>query len=90
MMQILSIALTVSFIIIAILHIFWAFGFKFDIRNMVPVVNGEPVFTPGPIGTFIVAIILFGFASVSLALGNYTQLPENYDVVRKSKQNKAA
>lgn len=77
-MQIISIALTGSFIIIAVLHIFWALGFKFDIRNMVPVVNGEPVFTPGPIGTFIVAIVLFGFAGVSLALGFPNKVPANY------------
>jgi len=77
-MQIISIALTGSFIIIAVLHIFWALGFKFDIRNMVPVVNGEPVFTPGPIGTFIVAVVLFGFAGVSLALGFSNKVPVNY------------
>ena len=77
-MQTISIALTVSFIIIAFLHIFWALGFKFDIRNMVPVVNGEPVFTPGPIGTFIVAIVLFCFAGVSLALGYSSKVPVSY------------
>ncbi|MBF0233866.1 MAG: DUF3995 domain-containing protein [Desulfamplus sp.] len=77
-MQIISIALTVSFVIIAVLHIFWALGFKFDIRNMIPVVNGEPLFTPGPVGTFIVAIVLFGFAGVSLALGYPTKVPINY------------
>ncbi|MBF0469312.1 MAG: DUF3995 domain-containing protein [Desulfamplus sp.] len=77
-MQIISIILAVSFVIIAVLHIFWALGFKFDIRNMIPVVNGEPVFTPGPVGTFIVAIVLFGFAGVSLALGYPTKVPINY------------
>ena len=77
-MQIISIALIGSFITIAVLHIFWALGFKFDIRNMVPVVNGEPVFTPGPIGTFIVAVVLFGFAGVSLALGFSNKVPVNY------------
>ena len=77
-MQIISIALTGSFIIIAVLHFFWALGFKFDIRNLVPVVNGEPVFTPGPIGTFIVAVVLFGFAGVSLALGFSNKVPVNY------------
>lgn len=77
-MQIISIALTVSFVIIAVFHIFWAIGFKFDIRNMVPVVNGEPVFTPGPIGAFIVAIVLFGFAGVSLGLGFSNKVPVNY------------
>ncbi len=74
-MQIISIALTASFVIIAVFHIFWALGFKFDIRNMVPVVNGEPVLIPGPVGTFIVAIVLFCFAGVSLALGYPGKVP---------------
>jgi hypothetical protein len=45
---------------------------------MVPSVNGEPVFTPGPIGTFLVAIVLFGFAGVSLALGFPGKVPVHY------------
>ncbi len=53
-------------------------GFKFDIKNMVPVVDGEPVFIPGPIGTFIVAIVLFGFAAVSLGLGFSNKVPVGY------------
>ena len=45
---------------------------------MVPVVNGEPVFTPGPIGTFVIAIVLLSFAGVSLALGFSNRVPVNY------------
>lgn len=77
-MQNLSIALTVSFIIIAVFHIFWALGFKSNIQNVVPVINAEPVFTPGPIATFLVAMVLFGFAGVSLALGFPDKIPANY------------
>jgi len=82
-MQLISIALTVSFIILAILHLFWAMGLKFDIKNMVPVVEGEPVFTPGPIGTFIVAIVLFVFSAVSLGLGFSNKVPIGYFQVLK-------
>ena len=77
-MQIISIPLTIAFAIIAILHILWALGFKLDVRNMVPSVNGDPVFTPGPIVTFLVAIVVFGFAGVSLALGFPNKVPANY------------
>jgi len=77
-MQIISIALTVAFVSIAILHVLWAIGFKLNVRNMVPSVKGEPVFTPGPIGTFLVAIVVFGFAGVSLALGFPNKVPANY------------
>ena len=77
-MQIISIMLSIAFAIIAALHVFWALGYKLDIRNMVPVVNGEPVFTPGPIGTFLVAIVLCGFSGISLAFGFSDRVPVNY------------
>ncbi|MCP3875562.1 MAG: DUF3995 domain-containing protein [Desulfobacteraceae bacterium] len=77
-MQIISIALTIAFAIIAVFHVLWAVGYKLDIRNMVPVVNGEPVFTPGPVGTVLVSIVLCGFAGVSLGLGFPDSVPVNY------------
>ncbi len=77
-MQIISITLSIAFTIIAVLHIFWAFGYKLDIKNMVPVVDGEPVFTPGPFGTFAVAIVICVFAGISLALGFSNKVPVNY------------
>ena len=77
-MHIISIALTAAFALIAVLHVFWALGFKLDIRNLVPVINNEPVFTPGPIGTFLVAIVLFSFAGVSLSLGFPDTIPVSY------------
>lgn len=83
-MKIISITLAVSFIVIALVHVFWALGFKSDIRKIVPVVNGEPVFTPGPIGTFIVAIVLFCFAGISLALGYSSKVPVSYFPFLKS------
>ena len=77
-MKNISIALTVLFIVIALPPIFGAFGFTFAIRDLVAAVNGEPVFAPGPIGTFIVAIALFCFAGVSLALGYSSNVPVRY------------
>ena len=74
-MQIISITLTIAFAMIAALHVFWAFGYTVHTRHMVPVVNGKPVFTPRPIGTFLVAIVLSGFAGVSLSLGFSDRVP---------------
>lgn len=77
-MQFISISITIAFTLIAALHIYWALGFKIDIRNVVPVVNGEPLFRPGPFGTFAVAIVLCCFATVSLGLGFPEKVPVHY------------
>lgn len=77
-MQTISIALTIAFTIIAMLHLAWALGVEFDIRNVVPFVDGQPLFTPGPAGTFVVALVLFGFAAVSLGLGVPALVPDGY------------
>lgn len=77
-MQSISIALTITFIMIALLHIFLVLGFKFDIRNMVPVVNDEPLFIPGPAGTFAVSIVLCCFAPVSFIFGFPDRMPVGY------------
>lgn len=74
----LSIAVAVAFVALACIHVYWALGGKLDIRKMVPVVNDKPLFTPGPVGTFVVAVGLIGFALVVLALGFYDSVPVHY------------
>ena len=77
-MQTISITVAVAFAGLAILHIYWALGGKLDIRKMIPVVNDEPVFTPGVFGTFVVAGMLTCFAIVALALGFYDTVSVNH------------
>ena len=60
-MKIVAILIAVAFIVLAVLHIYWALGGKLDIRKMIPVVNDKPVFTPGVFGTFVVAGVLIRF-----------------------------
>ena len=45
---------------------------------MVPVVNGEPLFIPGPVGTFVVSIVLCCFAAVSFILCFPNLVPVDY------------
>jgi len=77
-MHTISILVATAFAGLAILHIYWALGGKLDIRKMIPVVNDEPVFTPGVFGTFVVAVVLTCFAMVALALGFNGTVPVNY------------
>ncbi|MDO9262884.1 MAG: DUF3995 domain-containing protein, partial [Desulfosalsimonadaceae bacterium] len=68
-MQVIAILVSVAFAGLAILHIYWALGGKLDSGKMIPVADGKPVFTPGVLGTFLVAAALACFAAISLALG---------------------
>jgi hypothetical protein len=77
-MHSISILVAFAFTILAIMHIYWALGGNLDISKMIPVSNGKPVFTPGAIGTFSVAIVLACFAAVSLALGFREAVPVDY------------
>jgi hypothetical protein len=55
------------FTILGILHVYWACGGRWLIRHTIPTDrNGEQVFTPGRLGTSVVALGLFGFAVVNL------------------------
>jgi len=77
-MQALAIIVAISFVVLAILHIYWALGGNLDIRKMIPVVDDKPIFTPGVLGTFVVAIALACFAAVALALGFSRAVSINY------------
>jgi len=77
-MQTIAILVAVAFAGLAILHIYWALGGKLDIKKVIPVANGDPVFTPGVLGTFAVAVALVCFAAVALALGFCGVISANY------------
>ena len=73
-MNVVSIIVAIAFAVLAILHIYWASGGRLNIRKMVPVAGGEPLFIPGPVGTFVVAVILICFTMVALGLGFYNMV----------------
>ena len=68
-MQIIATFLAVSFAGLAILHLYWAGGGSVGLNSAVPTTEDTPIFTPGPVATTAVALLLAGFAMVALALG---------------------
>ena len=68
-MQIIATFLTVSFSGLAILHLYWVAGGSVGLNSALPTVDDTPIFTPGPVATAAVALLLAGFAIVALALG---------------------
>jgi len=62
-MVIITLFLFFIFLAISGLHFYWGFGGKWGNQGVVPTkVDGAPVFIPGTISTFIVAIGLLCFA----------------------------
>jgi len=74
----ISILVAAAFAGLAILHIYWALGGKLDTKKMIPVVNGKPVFTPKAFGAVVVAIVLFFFAAIAIALGFCDRVSVDY------------
>jgi len=67
----------IIFIVLAAIHVYWAFGGQRGIEAAIPKVNGEAAFTPGPFLTFLVALILAGCALLfySLSFGQSIKFP---------------
>jgi len=60
---ILSIANSVIFLFLALMHLYWVCNGQVGIAATIPTkLNGKRVFTPSRFGTFVVAAGLFMFA----------------------------
>lgn len=81
--QLIAIMVTIAFFGLSVMHIFWAVGGKRDSQKFIPADNGKPVFTPGLVGTLLVAVILAGFAALGLALGFKDAIAEAYQPYAK-------
>ena len=56
------------FILLALLHFYWAFGGKWAFDHVIPTgSNGKKLFHPSSLGTLIVAICLMACAWINLA-----------------------
>jgi len=49
-------------IVLALWHVYWAFGGRLAHAAALPIKDGKPLFRPSAPGTFAVALALFGFA----------------------------
>lgn len=66
--QIFSIAAAFIFLLIGVLHIYWAMGGKWGFRAAVPQIEGKPAFSPPPVLTLAVALGLLGMGGLALVL----------------------
>jgi len=75
MRAVLSVVLAVTFIALALVHIYWAFGGSAGKVAAVPHVNGVPTFEPSRFGTLAVAFLLCLCALVVLSVASVVPLP---------------
>lgn len=68
-MVVVALFLVILFAGLSLLHIYWALGGRFGVSVAIPEVEGRPLFSPGVIGTLVVALLLAGIALVALVLG---------------------
>ena len=75
MRAVLSVVLAVSFIALALMHVYWAFGGSVGKAAAVPHVNGAPTFEPSRGGTLAVAFVLALCALLVLSVAALVALP---------------
>jgi uncharacterized protein DUF3995 len=70
MRNVLGVLLTATFVILALLHVYWSLGGQLGHSAAVPSVNGRRLFNPSPQATFMVAVALLACAcAISGAIG---------------------
>jgi hypothetical protein len=61
---------------VGFLHIYWGLGGSWGFAAALPqTASGVRVLNPGPLGCFVIAAGLFGFAALVLGQGGFLQLP---------------
>ncbi|KRD10100.1 hypothetical protein ASE21_10280 [Flavobacterium sp. Root901] len=74
-MKIISIVLFLLFLFLSVIHFYWGFGGKWGSQAVVPTKNnGIPVFIPGAVSTFIVAVSLLSFGTFYLIKSGFIQI----------------
>ena len=63
------------FVLIGLLHVYWALGPHVGESAVVPSVNGKPLFQPSRLATVAVALALFGAAGVVAIRSGILQVP---------------
>ena len=63
MNKLLTIVIVAVFVVLALAHVYWAFGGRITWLAVVPEVKGRPAFTPSALAAFVVAGALFACAS---------------------------
>ncbi|MGN7786828.1 DUF3995 domain-containing protein [Niabella sp. 22666] len=81
--QFLILANVSVFVLLALLHFYWAFGGKWAFDHVIPTdSNGKKLFHPSSLGTLVVAICLMACAWINLACFNWTGNVTNPNYLR--------
>jgi hypothetical protein len=75
MNNLLVIVLATVFVVLALVHAYWAFGGRIPWPAVVPEVRGRPAFTPSALATFVVAVALFACAGLITATAGVLTVP---------------
>lgn len=71
MITLLAFCISVLFLLLSAIHLYWVFGGKKGLTKVIPEIGGEPAFQPGALLTFIVAMALLLAAVITGLLGFY-------------------
>jgi len=81
MNNLLAIAIVAVFVVLALAHVYWAFGGRITWLAVVPEVKGRPAFTPSALATFVVAGALFACAGLIAATAGVLVVPVSPSVL---------
>jgi hypothetical protein len=68
--KVVALALVTTFMLLAALHVYWAYGGRWGAAVTVPVVDGRPAFRPGRASTLVVAILLVAAGAIIAVRSN--------------------
>ena len=81
-MTFLALALVAVFLLLSLLHVYWACGGRSGFIAAIPEVNGRPAFRPGVAITLVVAGALASFAALTAAGAGLVPSPVSPGLLR--------
>ena len=82
MLAVLAVALIAIFSLLALVHVYWAFGGRVAKVAAIPELRGTPSFVPGRMATLLVACALFACAALLGAAAGFIDVPVEGVVIR--------
>ena len=83
MIQTLLILNSFIFLLLGVIHVYWALGGQWAIAVVIPTnTNGRKLFNPGSLGTFIVALGLLLFMMLDLTYSGFIASDFSHDLIR--------
>lgn len=80
---ILSFILSTIFILLSLIHLYWLFGGKWGLKNVIPTNSKQDSSKPPPkVATFIVALILTIFGLIYLEKSDFINIKVPYGIAR--------